>query len=79
MGHEVARRDRRRHTRLQFAVVVKALEHLGRGEVRQQFADRLVDGLPCSTGWVAAALVTALVIEAIQNTLSVVIALSLGW
>ena len=44
VGHEVAQRDRlRRRAQLRLAVVVEALEHLGRGEVRQQFADRLVE------------------------------------
>ena len=44
VGHELAQRDRRfRRPQFWFAVGVKAFQHLHRGEIGQQFSDRLVE------------------------------------
>ena len=62
------------------AVGIKTFQHLWRGEIGQQLADRLVQRELALLDQLhaAPAVVIALVIEAIQNTLSAVIGVVLG-
>jgi hypothetical protein len=75
MREQVAERDRRPGiAQLRRTVGIEAVEHLYVADNRQHVAHRLVEtDAPCSTSCMAAAPVTALVIEAMRNTESAVI------
>jgi len=72
VGQQMAQRDRRaRRPQFRRAGGVEAFQHLKVGEWRQDRCDRRVErSLSCSTSCIAAAAVTALVMEAIHTTLS---------
>ena len=76
VGEEVAEGDvRRRRSEPRRAVVVEAVEHLRPADdLAHLLRGASSDSRPCSTSCIAAAPVTAFVIEAIQPTVSGVIA-----